>query len=293
MLVSAGYDVDWAGDGVKAVESAAAFRYDLILMDIELPLIDGMEATRRIRAAEGEAAHSPVPVVGLTAHAVESVQEAALAAGMDNYATKPIQKAQLLEVCSRWVNPRPVLLIADDSPDIHVLLTNYLGRDYRLVFAFNGREAVAAFRRQRFSLVILDIGLPLMNGYEAARAIRSARGGDVVPIVAVTGYDGHEGSAGIAGGRLQRARLEGSRQSARAGDPPPRRACVSPPGASLGPRNAGPASVQQPAGTGPVAVLPSARRHGRPGQAAAGAARLRWPRGTGRRAEDNGAVRWS
>ena len=191
ILASAGYDVELAEDGVKAVELATVFRYDLILMDVEMPQMDGIEAARRIRDHERAASQQPVPIVALTAHAVEDVRQQARAAGMDDYMTKPVQRQQLLEACARWIDLRSVLLIADDSPENHMLLANYLsGGAYRLVSVYNGRDAVAAFERQRVSLVLLDMDMPVMDGYDAARAIRRARGGDIVPIVALTGYEG-------------------------------------------------------------------------------------------------------
>lgn len=190
ILTSVGYDVDRAEDGVRAIEAAAAFTYDLILMDIELPFVDGIEATELIRARERDTESARVPVVALTAHAVDSVRQKALAAGMDDYATKPFQKQQLLEICRKWIDARPSILVVDDAPEIHVLLANYFrGSNYRLVFAFNGRDAVDAFERQRISLVLLDLHMPVMDGFEAAREIRQARAGDVVPIVALSGDD--------------------------------------------------------------------------------------------------------
>ena len=123
-------------------------RYDLILMDVALPQIDGIEATRRIRAHEADAG-GRVPIVALTAHAVDSVRQQALAAGMNDYATKPIEKQQLLDICAKWIDRRPLLLIADDTPDIQVLLANYLrGSDYRLASVVNGQEAVDAVERR-------------------------------------------------------------------------------------------------------------------------------------------------
>jgi len=192
-LATAGYDVDLAEDGVKAVELAAAFRYDLILMDVEMPRLDGIEATQQIRAHERELNEQPVPIVALTAHALEDIRHQTRSVGMDGFVTKPLQRKQLLDVCSQWIDRRPLILVADDAEENHVLLSNLLGTsDYRLVFAFNGRDAVTAFERQPVSLVVLDIDMPIMSGYDAARTIRRARGGDVVPIVALTGYEGSD-----------------------------------------------------------------------------------------------------
>ena len=88
-----GYDVVMAVDGEEAVKVAAAERPDLILMDMSLPVIDGWEATRRIRA---DASISGIPIIALTAHAMAGDREKAIAAGCDDYDTKPIELQRLL-----------------------------------------------------------------------------------------------------------------------------------------------------------------------------------------------------
>ena len=93
-LIRRGYTVLIAEDGQKAVEMAASEAPDLILMDMSLPIIDGWEATRRIKA---EPATSGVPIIALTAHAMQGDREKALEAGCDDYDTKPIELPRLLK----------------------------------------------------------------------------------------------------------------------------------------------------------------------------------------------------
>jgi two-component system, cell cycle response regulator DivK len=93
-LIRKGFEVVMALDGQQAVEAAAAQSFDLILMDMSLPVIDGWEATRRIKAAEGT---RDVPVIALTAHAMADDREKALAAGCDDYDTKPVDLPRLLD----------------------------------------------------------------------------------------------------------------------------------------------------------------------------------------------------
>ena len=192
ILSGNGYEVDRAEDGVEAVSAASAHDYDLVLMDVELPQIDGIEATRRIRAHEADLG-GRVPIVALTAHAIESVRQQALAAGMNDYATKPFEKQQLLDVCAKWIDRRPLVLVADDTPDHQLLVATYLrGSGYRLASVANGKEAVDAVERRWPSLVLLDMNMPVMDGYEAARAIRRLPVGEAVPIVALTSHEGPE-----------------------------------------------------------------------------------------------------
>ena len=88
-----GFDVVLAVDGEEAVRVAAADRPDVILMDMSLPVIDGWEATRRIKSAS-PTAH--IPIIALTAHAMASDREKALEAGCDDYDTKPVEFPNLI-----------------------------------------------------------------------------------------------------------------------------------------------------------------------------------------------------
>ena len=89
-----GYDVLHAGNGLEAVGAALRCRPDLILMDLSLPEVDGLEATRQIKADPDARA---IPVIALTAHAMLNDRERALAAGCDDYDTKPIDLGRLLD----------------------------------------------------------------------------------------------------------------------------------------------------------------------------------------------------
>jgi CheY-like chemotaxis protein len=92
-LTRKGYEVTMAVDGREGVEMAKQGGYDLILMDMSLPEIDGWEATRQLRAAEETRG---VPIIALTAHAMAGDREKALEAGCDDYDTKPIELERLL-----------------------------------------------------------------------------------------------------------------------------------------------------------------------------------------------------
>jgi two-component system cell cycle response regulator DivK len=88
-----GYEVVMAVDGREGVEMAKGGGYDLILMDMSLPEIDGWEATRQLRASPGT---ERIPIIALTAHAMAGDREKALEAGCDDYDTKPIELPRLL-----------------------------------------------------------------------------------------------------------------------------------------------------------------------------------------------------
>lgn len=93
-LLRAGHEVSMAVDGLQAVEQARAERPDVILMDLSLPLLDGWDATRRIKA---NADTQDIPVIALSAHAMNGDRESALQAGCDDFDTKPVDLPRLLE----------------------------------------------------------------------------------------------------------------------------------------------------------------------------------------------------
>jgi two-component system, cell cycle response regulator DivK len=93
-----GFEVLMAADGEQGVAMATAERPDLILMDMSLPVLDGWEATRRLKAAPDT---EQIPVIGLTAHAMATDRDKCLAAGCDDYDTKPVELPRLLEKIER------------------------------------------------------------------------------------------------------------------------------------------------------------------------------------------------
>jgi CheY-like chemotaxis protein len=97
-----GYAVVIAVDGQQGVEMAASETPDLILMDMSLPVIDGWEATRRVKANE---ATRGIPVIALTAHAMAGDREKAIEAGCEDYDTKPVEIIRLLEKITALLNP--------------------------------------------------------------------------------------------------------------------------------------------------------------------------------------------
>ncbi|GAB5450475.1 MAG: response regulator [Halioglobus sp.] len=92
-LSRAGLEVATAGDGQQALDAMAASKPDVVLMDMNLPVLDGWTASRR---AKDDASLAAIPIIALTAHAMDADRENALAAGCDDYATKPVDFPGLL-----------------------------------------------------------------------------------------------------------------------------------------------------------------------------------------------------
>lgn len=106
LLEKRGYVVSVAGDGRAAVTAAEKETFDLILMDVELPEMNGFEATAAIRALEKPTGRR-TPIIAMTAHAMAGYREKCLAAGMDGYVTKPINTAELFGAIENQLSPQP------------------------------------------------------------------------------------------------------------------------------------------------------------------------------------------
>ncbi len=98
-----GYDVVFAVDGAQGIEMARSEKPDIILMDMSLPVMDGWEATRRVKSDD---AMRNVPVIALTAHTMSGDREKALAAGCDDYDTKPVELDRLIGKIERLLGAR-------------------------------------------------------------------------------------------------------------------------------------------------------------------------------------------
>ncbi len=102
ILQRAGFDIDLVGDGNEALEAHRINPYDLILMDCQMPTMDGFEASRQIRSLD-----RPQPIiVAVTANALVGERERCLEAGMDDYLSKPFQAEQLVALVKKWVDVR-------------------------------------------------------------------------------------------------------------------------------------------------------------------------------------------
>ena len=108
MLERAGHAVALANNGIEAVAAYENGHFDLILMDGQMPEMDGMQATQAIRAIERERRPGHIPIIALTAYALKGDRNRFLAAGMDEYLTKPIQQRELLETIDRAIAAHPV-----------------------------------------------------------------------------------------------------------------------------------------------------------------------------------------
>src|ERR1035441_4562060 len=119
MLKRIGHCGDVVANGLEAIRALTQIPYDVVLMDVQMPEMDGLEATRRIRDPKTGVQNSRVPIIAMTAHAMKGDQDKCLAAGMDDYIAKPVQFDELVSVLQRWLERAkapPARKIKDSAP---------------------------------------------------------------------------------------------------------------------------------------------------------------------------------
>ncbi|OQX20329.1 MAG: hypothetical protein BWK76_01775 [Desulfobulbaceae bacterium A2] len=189
LLEHAGLKVQTAGNGREAVTAWQEGAFAAILMDIQMPELDGYQATARIRELEHEQG-GHIPIIAMTAHAMQGDRAHCLRAGMDDYVAKPIDPELLLQALERQLVP--TALVVDDQPVNQRLAGNILvALGWRVSLASTGKQALAACEAESFSLVLMDIQMPEMNGLETARRIRRLEEttGKHCRIIAVSGAE--------------------------------------------------------------------------------------------------------
>jgi PAS domain S-box-containing protein len=103
LLKKLGLRADAVANGAEALHALETLPYDLVLMDVQMPEMDGLEATRRIRRPESAVRHHGIPIIAMTAHALRGDRETCLAAGMNDYVSKPVTPQALAEVLEQWL----------------------------------------------------------------------------------------------------------------------------------------------------------------------------------------------
>ena len=214
-LRRSGYEVLMADDGEQGVAAAKRERPALILMDMSLPGLNGWEATRLLKSSPETSA---IPVIALTAHAIASDRDQAIAAGCDDYDTKPVDLARLIGKMSQWVKPGiaaapgeeaapagpaasaldiinsspttavKILLVEDNEMNRDMLSRRLLKRGYGVIIAIDGEQGVALAKTERPDLILMDLSLPGLDGMEATLLLKAMPDLASVPIIALTAH---------------------------------------------------------------------------------------------------------
>ena len=165
-----GYAVTTAEDGPEAIEKVKENPFDMIFMDIKMPLMDGVETYRRIKKIRPEAV-----VMMMTAYAVEELVQEALQEGAYGITYKPLDIERVVAVIEEAGKAKEgaLILVVDDDPGTCITLKNVLiKKGYQVGIAYAGEEAIATAREAVYDIIFIDVKLPTINGLETYLAIR-------------------------------------------------------------------------------------------------------------------------
>lgn len=194
-------DIDLANNGLDAVNKVKEINYDLVLMDLQMPVMDGYTATMKIREF-----NKSIPIIALTAAAMVEDRNKALSIGMDDHIGKPIVSDILANCLKTWLAPNqenfnPIvepltfskkkkILIVDDIEINISLLNGVLIEDYNVYSATSGKEAIDIIYNQNPpDLILLDVMMPEMDGFEVCKIIKSNPVSSNIPIIFITALD--------------------------------------------------------------------------------------------------------
>ena len=169
-------------------------------MDIQLPGMDGLSATRIIK---NDPALKSIPVVALTAHAMMGDEQKAREAGCDGYLTKPINTKTFLEEITKYLKTKQPerrinyykkkILIVDNEPlNVKLLEAKLPPDEYNVIKAFSGSEAIIKVSESPPDLILLDIMMPEIDGFEVARRLKKNPETKHIPIIMVTALNDRE-----------------------------------------------------------------------------------------------------
>jgi two-component system response regulator HydG len=176
------YEVATAYDGLKGLEMAKQNGFGLVIMDIKMPVMDGVETFRKLKEIAPD-----IPVIMVTAYAVDDLIREALRDGAFGSLRKPLDFDRLFELIERAIPDGSLLLVVDDDENLCSNLENILSdKGYRVAVAYDGNMAMRETWENNFDIVLIDMKLPPLSGLETYLSIRDIRP-DTVAII-ITGY---------------------------------------------------------------------------------------------------------
>ena len=166
ILKDEGYDVSTAADGQAAVSMCAENEYDVVIMDVRMPRLDGVEAFRQIRRhREG------VRVIMMSAYAVTSLKDMALEEGAIGFLEKPLDIGKVMDLISE-VTETAILVVEDDESTAGPLSAALKEQGYHVRVTHSPHQALELVEQIRFDIVFIDVKLPAMNGLDLYLAIK-------------------------------------------------------------------------------------------------------------------------
>lgn len=176
------YEVVTAYDGFKALELVKQNGFDLVLMDVKMPVMDGVETFKKVKKIAPD-----TPVIMVTAFAVEDLIREALREGAFGSLKKPLDFDEIFELIEQTTPNGELILIVDDDENLCANMQDVLsGKGYRVSVAHDGNMAIEKAKKDNFDVMLIDLKLPALNGLETYLVIRDFRP-NVVAII-ITGY---------------------------------------------------------------------------------------------------------
>ena len=213
LLTLGKYRVLEAENAEIGIELARDNHPDLILMDIQLPGMDGLTATRIIKE---DPALKAIPVMAVTAYVMAGDKEKAIEAGCDGYISKPIETRTFLDTISKFIKydegkepyaaktstPKNKIMIVDDEPlKVRLLAANLPDDEYEITEAHGGEEALRKVAIENPDLILLNITIPGINGYDVTKILKNNPMTWAIPVLLITDPDNQESQTkGLAAG---------------------------------------------------------------------------------------------
>ncbi|MCM8537609.1 MAG: response regulator [Lentisphaeraceae bacterium] len=190
MMMKMGHTVEIAENGQQALDAVIAKDFDLVFMDMQMPVMDGIEATREIRKQGYE-----IPIIALTANAFDSDKKNCLDSGMDDFTTKPLNRGLVQELILKYssatknLTEQRILIVEDDATTLQVLKSSIQQRMPHVVMseAQSGIEACVKLGSFSPHIIVLDLCLPDVDGFGVMDYINSSEQYKTLEVILFTG----------------------------------------------------------------------------------------------------------
>jgi signal transduction histidine kinase/DNA-binding response OmpR family regulator len=183
-LAREGYRIEVAGDGIEGLRLAGELQPTVITLDVMMPLMDGWSVLTQLRA-DPKMHEIPVVICSMI-----DDKNTGYGLGATEYLMKPLNRTQVVRLMKRLTQSAGLLLLVEDDQDLRLVMRRTLEQDgWTISEAENGAEALEKVKNLHPDLVLLDLNMPVMNGFEVIRALRELGPAGQVPVLVVTGNE--------------------------------------------------------------------------------------------------------